>query len=162
MYKYRLAETRDLDSLMVMSKKFYDSSAHTVVVPYDEDTVTLSMLNMIEDGLVVVTYPSDGEEGVEDPIEEQQPIVGAIAGSYFQSDINMHVKCLKERMFWLDEDHRETMAARTMMLVFQIGAKADDVQFMYMSSLPTSPDSVEYLYAKMGYAPAEKAFIKEL
>jgi hypothetical protein len=162
MYKYRLAEERDIDALLAMSMKFYAHHKDSVQVPIDPDSVVLTMLSMIENqGLIVVAYESDSEESLP-PVEEQGPIVAMLGFAYFRPSINIHVLAAQERMFWIEEEHRGTSLARTMLSVAHVGLKADAVDYSYLTKLSNSPEAVDHLYASMGYQPAETSFVRSL
>jgi hypothetical protein len=162
MYKYRLAEERDLDALIEMCLKFYEAHAESVHIPIDADSLSLSIMAMIEDqGLIVVVYESDSDESLP-PVEEQGPVLGMLGFGYFRPPINMHVLAAQEKMFWLEPGHRSSSVARTMVTVAHIGLKADDVQYSYMTELANSPESVGHLYASMAYQPVEKLSIRKL
>lgn len=152
MYKMRLAAIDDLEYLMDMSRKFHATTEYAEQYEFDEDSVVMEILHMIDEGLLVVGHPE----------EDESQVIAMIGGVYGHLPFNHKVKLFHEKMFWVNEEHRGGTLAAMMIKATEIGAKEDDCHETVMSKLSTSPQHVDKLYRLLGYKAAESSYRRAL
>lgn len=164
-YLFRLARDEDLQTIIKMSKKFYEMHPYHSRYPLDVDSVTLHALNMMDNGLFIVAIVGGTKvkAGTKDEDVVGGEVIGMIGFVYAQLPTNIHVKIAEEQMFWIEPEHRgKGGLARVMMLVAHVGAKAEDAVEVVMSDLSTSSEHVGQLYASLDYEKIEGRFSRKL
>ena len=173
MYKFRLAEERDLDVLLQMCRNFYAGHNESVIIPFDDDSTYLSLQQMldIDNGMIVVAChdetedenpPATLKEALERPFNYAAPVVGMVGFSFFRPPINCSVFAAREAMFWIEPEHRGGSLARTMLSVSHIGLRENGITHVYLTALANSPEAADKLYAAMGYTEVERSYVKGL
>lgn len=152
MYKYRLAELKDMEKVLDMAARFWATMPEQVGVEFDHDSVALLFFHMMEEGLLVVAE-TDGES---------PEVVAMIGFTYHQHYVNLSVKTAREVMFWVEPEHRSGGLGTELLAVAGVGLKADDVQSVSMVAMENSPESADHIYRVLGFAPLERAYIKRL
>ncbi|WP_411036169.1 GNAT family N-acetyltransferase [Shinella sp. BYT-45] len=143
----RKAEARDKGRVLAMARAFHAASG--VAVPF-----SAALASMVFDATLA------------DPDRLCLVLeVGGVATGVLAAQAGPHgffpVKLASELMFWIDPPHRGTTAARHMIAAFEMWARSRDCQISHLVGLGDEP-AVGRLYARCGYQPAERHFMKHL
>lgn len=140
----RVATTVDTEQLVALGRRFLASSGYGVKVPDDEAREGIEML--IHSGRVFVA-------------EKDKKIVGALGARMTNLWFSQSLTVASELMWWVDEEHRGTLAAVRLVGAFEAWAKAEGAHFIAMSDI-TGLGNVDKLLKRLGYKCVERAHVK--
>ena len=148
MYKLRLAEEADIDVCLVMGERFYETTNHAGMIPFNEDSASAQFFHMLDHGFIILAE------------HEQDGVIGMMGCNIFDFPWNMEYKGCAESMLWLEPEHRHGGLAAEMMKQAELLAIGDGAQFVVMAALESSPEGIDKWYNRLGYSRSERAFIK--
>ena len=95
--------------------------------------------------------------------EDEGRLVGA-AGVFAEPLFFNHgIVAAQERFWWVDEDHRGGVAAIKLYRAIESWARECGAKLLFMVALDDARlGKIKSAYTKLGFAPAEQAFVKEL
>lgn len=146
-YNIRVATEEDIDTIMAMGEKFYNTTEIAGQIPFDEDSGAVQVFTMLECGFILLA-------------EKGEEVVGMLGMILQDFPFNRAYKVCTEQMFWIEEEHRGTLLASTLMKHAEAIAVYENVSTIVMAALETSPESIEKFYSHMGYRRSDRTFIK--
>lgn len=147
MYNIRLAEEEDVEVVLDMGRKFYSTMEAAKLVPFDDDSAMAQIFRMLDEGFILLG-------------EKEGQVVAMLGSVIHDHPFNVAYRGCSEVMFWIEPEHRGgTLAARLVKEAEQM-AIHDGASFVVLAALETSPEGIDRFYNKLGYAPAERAFVK--
>lgn len=138
----REATVADIPRLLEMGKRFADDAGVTARVGWDEASVIALLNNLIESpgGILLI-----GEHSM-------------FGGLIYRHPFNANCVVFQE-MFWRSEGREGLRAFYTALdRAKELGA----THCAMMATEGSEPERVSALYTRMGFAPFDRAFIKEL
>lgn len=143
----RLAGANDKITLVRMARDFHALSG--MPFPFSAPHASLCVDACIAGGdYAAFVYEKDGK-------------ARGVLGSY--SGVHVYAPCqiANEIMFWIDPEYRGGSAAVKLIRAYEAWAKSRGCMVCELVGLGNDP-SVGNLYARLGYSPAEKHFLKVL
>lgn len=137
----RLAVEEDIPAIVKMGKEFHAMSPHVGMGEYDEAAIERLLIYLIENDQGVVLWNGTGVIG------------GLMAPVYFNPD-----KMMLEEAFWFARK-----GGRELLKEFQAKAREMGADFVLLSTLVNDfAPVVDRIVTRMGYAPIERRWLKEL
>lgn len=149
MYKIEKATQEHFSYLLEMSEHFYNSTPYAKFKPFDSDAVGKLLEDLIQFHVVLVA------------LKNNIPI-GMVAAEITNLPINPDILVCAEQAWWVNPEHRGTTVAVRLIRALEEAAEEEAVDAIIMSKLADSPASVDKIYAKAGYLPAESVFVKDI
>ena len=144
----RPANTSDIPQILANGKTFATSAYPGI--PFDEETFFGCVMQMMNDGLLIVAEENGEHFGG----------VGAIKGPLF---INTSVSIAMERFWWVKPEHRASGIGRDLLKALEAAAKEQGCARVLMIALHNDElPFVDGFYKKFGYAPMEHFYAKVL
>lgn len=148
MYNIRLGDEQDVDDVIEMGRKFYDTMEMAKLIPFDEDSCVAQFFNLLDNGFILIAETEDKEP------------VGMMGCSFFDWPYNRQFQGCVEHMFWINEEHRGSSIASKFIKEAEAIAIYEGATFCTMAALETSPDKIEAFYNGHGYKRSERAYVK--
>jgi GNAT superfamily N-acetyltransferase len=145
----RDCETRDIPSLVAMSKTFWQYTLYKDE-EFQEDAVEGMILAAIKDNLCIV-YDVEGKA---------QGFVCGIKG-YLMANFDVLVGT--ELAWWVNQEFRNTSAGLKLLKAIERRAKSLQIKYWNMAYMNSSmPESIKKIYESMGYKENECLYTKVL
>lgn len=142
----RLAEEKDIDSLMLMCRSFFNVSGYSKETDYNEEDMQNLLYQLIE-GECILT---DGKDGV-------------LAFVVFPMFVNNSHLVAQELFWWVNEDKRGTKLGVELLEKAEEQAKKLGANQMLMLSLSElNGNKVNRLYESKGYTQREVTYMRSL
>ena len=141
----RPASSVDLDTLVTMAQHFVEQTEYRATVPSDAAHLRGVAERLLEAGVVFV---AESEEGV----------VGMLAGLVFPHYLTGIVTA-SETAWWVEPTARGTTTGRDLLRAFEAWAREHGATRLELGSRDARLDR---FYTRLGYAPVERVFAKEL
>ena len=146
----RLAAQEDLPELFRMGREFLSCTAFAHV-PFDEATFANLCLGLINGGGVILVA------------ENGASLCGMIAMVAFPHYFNASVKAAQEFFWWVDPESRGNGVAIRLLGAAEDWAREQGCATVHMLALDAlNGDEVSALYARRGYSPLERTFVRSL
>lgn len=150
MITVRLANSNDVKAIVRMGRAFWAAIPHNDSVPYCQDSVAMTCIQMIDQGLLVYAQV-DGETA---------GFAGALACPLF---VNRDYLLAAELFWWVVPEYRKSGLGWMILQELEKAAKAAGVRRLSMMAVEGMDlDLVAQMYAKAGYAPVERTWSKSL
>lgn len=147
MFKLRLGTTKDVDKLLEVAERFYNTTEVSALIPFCSYSVVKQIYRSIASGFIIIAE-KDGE------------IVGVLGCDTYIYPYNNDYKGCMESMFWMDSSVRGSFLPVRMMRQAEECALALGCKMFCMASIPTSPPSTKGWYGKLGYKETDVVFMK--
>lgn len=148
--KIRAANLRDTADLVEMGEKFWKTTKYYEQgVEYDEDTVSVLIYNIMQDGLIVVAT-------------EAEKIIGFILVAFTPWHFNKNVLTATEVAYYIEEEYRNAGLGRDLINTAEYVCRERGCKYLTLVTMASSPKHVGRFYQMLGYQPAETAYTKEL
>ena len=148
----RRATAADLPEYVVLGRRFHAASPVSTAIPFDPEGFGIFYLNALQNpdaGLWLAEQDGKMIGGA-----------GAIIYPMFFSPSNFVVQ---ELWWWLEPEARGTGAGKMMYQAIEDWAVENEAKAMFMLALEdTNVSKMANLYARKGYKPMERTFIKEV
>jgi len=129
-----------------MAREFHSCTEYRHI-EFDEASCFLLFKSSIEQGMCFVS--------------EDDEIAGFIIGMVFGSPMNQMVKMASELAWWVKPEFRRTSAGIKLLKALEESAKGNGAVSLTMICLESiNPDEVQGIYERMGYAQAERSFLR--
>lgn len=148
-YKVRLGTTKDVDSLLIIAEKFYNTTEICELIPFHVPSVRNQIYRSIAKGFIVIGE-KDGE------------MVGVLGCDLLPYSYNTDYTVCMESMFWMAPEVRGSYLAVRMLNEAEGCAKVLGAELFMMARIPTSPKSTDGWYKKQGYKESDVLYIKKL
>lgn len=147
--KIRPATEDDVDVIVEMSAKFYETTSYRHFTAMSSDTVA-NLARMLIDTGVMLVAEADGD------------VVG-MAGLYVGPFMfNDAAKGAYEVVWWVSPDSRGAGAGKALMAGIEAACRAKGCNIIQMVTLATSPAHAGKVYEALGYRHSETSYTKEL
>lgn len=149
MYNLMLGQEEQFEDILTLCEKFYSETPYANKVEWNEDSAAKHIFNIMDSGFFILAY------------HEEAPValIGCMVSPFYAN----HTKnACAEMMWYVHPKHRGTALAMKLVQEAEMLAKDEDCVIMSMSSLSTTPPGVERFYGRLGYAPVEHSYVKEL
>jgi len=144
----RKAVTEDLDTIVEMGERFWPHTPFAKKgVPFNRETVTSLIRNVIIDHLLIVA-------------EQGDELVGFLGYFVIPLPFNDDFIAAQEMFFWVEPKYRD-LHISDLMLTKAEKHLIEDVDFIMMGDLSTSSNLKEY-YEERGYSLSERSYMKEV
>lgn len=145
----RAATRGDIPRIVEMAEQFYATTAYPAIAPLAKESAAGLAIVLMDSGVLLVAEVGDR-------------VVGMVGLFLEPFTFNVAVKVATEVVWWVDPDAQGEGAGRELLAAIEPACKARDAQVVRMMCLASSPPQAAALYARMGYAPSEHAFTKQL
>lgn len=146
----RQAEIRDIDALADMGMRFLAYSAYSDIANPSREDLIKSICQVFDTGVIFVS-DVEGE------------ITGALSGILTELWFAPGVRVAAELAWWIDEQHRGSIAAVGLLRAFENWAQENGAKAISLSDLkvddayPAAP-----LFQRLGYEVAERAHVRRI
>jgi GNAT superfamily N-acetyltransferase len=149
--RIRTATVEDVEEIIEMGRGFYDESPFASISTFDEGSLRLTILALIngsmQGGLLVA---------------EADRLVGMAAYVIFPLYFNMQTKIGQEVFWWVRPEHRRGVGSR-LMDELEAEAKRNGAKVFIGANLSGEHDAAfARLYRRRGYMPGEQTHIRIL
>jgi L-amino acid N-acyltransferase YncA len=146
----RKATMDDLRAVVEMSEKFYPTTDYSHRVPFDPGSVGALVSGIIEHSVMLIAEDEDTGK-----------IVGFAALAVVPFIFNVNYNAAHEIAWWVDPEASNKGHGLALLRAIEPACKEyENVAFIQMVKLRTSPPQVDLLYAKEGYILSETSFTK--
>lgn len=149
MYNLRLGKTSDVEKLLNVAEQFYSTTNISKSIPFCPHSVTKTIYQTVAEGFIILA-------------EEGEDIVGVMGCLPTIYPFNASYRGCVENMFWIAPAARGSLLPVRMMKQAEECAVALGCDFLLMVRIPTSPESTDGWYKKLGFVETDTAYMKEL
>lgn len=149
-YRCRPATPADFPRIAEMGRSFYEQTVYRKV-PYSEEGLANHWCPMMLEQRLLFVAERDGH------------VIGAIGGISSPFLMNPAYGAGAELFMWVEPEHRGSRVSGELMDLIERSARDSGVTYWSMIALDAvQPEIAAKIYAKRGYVPAERTFVKEL
>jgi len=142
----RDAEMNDFDAIKRLAIAFAHDARQ---IDVDPETLAFTVKGLIESGIFKVAVNGS--------------VIGGAGALVFPHWWNASELVAQELFWFVDEDYRNTSAGIRLLLALEESAKSMGAKKMMMLCLEElDGEKVSKMYHKLGYAPQEQTFVKDL
>jgi GNAT superfamily N-acetyltransferase len=146
----RKATAQDIPACVEMGRLFHAESGVADLVPFDADSVRGVMEKLV-----------DGGDGVLLVAELEGQLIGMTSGIAYPHYFNQAKKAAQELFWWVLPEKRGGTAGVRLLTALEHWAKDVGASTLTMICLPIDSPA-ESIYARTGYRPIERSFMKGL
>lgn len=151
MSNVRRAVPSDLPEMLELANEFFDASAYTEKLRDYMYFVELGKQFILDSSKVAFVW------------EKDDALVGMIIGSLVQSPYNPATTVAIENMWWVKEEHRNSVNSMKLLKRFEEWGKAMGADIVTMVSLEKlNPEKIDKIYTRYGYSKVESTYMKEI
>ena len=147
-YKFILGNLNNHVDAYSLVEEFLNESSYSII-DIERLNQTIDQYLRTPEKIVIFVY------------QEGSGPIGLIAGQITHSPFTNELTA-SEQVFYIKKEHRGTKLAIKLFLYFEAWAEQKGASKITMTSLASSPSSLDNFYTKLGFSLAEKAYIKEL
>lgn len=149
----RVAEDKDISSILDIARKFYVHSEFDKIgftVDRDGFYNYCSILMRLPSAIIMV-------------LEEEEKVIGSISGILQPLFLNPSVLMITENWWWVDPEYRGSRGGiKLEKELIQWGKERGACKIIMSTSHSPKEESLKNYYIKMGYTYLESHFIKEI
>lgn len=151
-FAVRLLDENSIPAYVDMLAAFHATCPVSELIPFDPEGTAAFLRSAIENGNFLAVYAEvDGEP------------VGVASAAIYPMYFNPNELAAQEMWWWINPAHRGGGAARGMFKTLENWAKTNGATALFMVALHDSNvDRMGKLYARSGYKPMERTFVKGL
>jgi len=145
-WRIRSATEEDFPAVMEMCRKFFDSTGYSDIAQFDPDSMAVTLLALMRDGVLLVV--------------EKNKLVGMAGAIIYPFYFNLGHKTSQEMFWWVDPEHRGI--GRELFAELKNEVKKKGASSLSMIAVQTSPHWVGDFYMSHGLRPSERSYIGRL
>lgn len=145
----RPATPDDVDAIVSMSAKFYETTSYRRFTPMSADTVANLALMLIDTGVMLVAEYGGEVIGM----------AGLYVGPFMFNDA---ARGAYEVVWWVSPDSRGAGAGKALMAAIEASCREKGCNIIQMVTLATSPAHAGNVYESLGYRHSETSYTKVL
>lgn len=145
------ATTQDLPDIVKMGRKFFYEAKWQEVYKWDNEEATIALSSLIGNPDVIMLIAKDTKT------------IGMVAGMIYPLWYNPKIKTAQELYLYVTPERRHSLSGvgHRLKTYLEEEVRIRGVNTMVMGSVEAMPNLDKY-YARCGYAPSEKTYIKRL
>lgn len=148
----RRAAAADLSAILRMGAAFHAASPVHQSIPFDPNSLQQFCEQAFDSTEIGFWVAADGDR-----------IAGMAAAVIFPSYFNSTVTVVQELFWWVDPDARGTGAGKQLIESIEQWAVDLDAKAVFMIALADkNEEKMQNVYARRGYRPLERTFIREV
>jgi len=145
----REANLKDIDVIVSMSKKFYQTTHYKNFADFNDETVSDLATNLLENHVMLVA-------------EVDGVVVGMVGLFVAPFMFNSEKTGAYEVVWWVNPDAQGSGVGYHLLQAIEPACRAKGADIIQMVMMANSPEIARQIYERNGYAHSETSFTKEL